>query len=137
MTETVRRVGYWYTEVPDQPGEGSRVLAAVRDWGADLLAFSGFPTNAGMAQLDFVPVDPDAFLRAVEPLDLDFSERKEALLVQGDERVGAAADVVARLAREDVNLIASQAVSSGAGRYGMILWVAPGDVDRAALVLGA
>ncbi len=137
MADTVRRAGYYYVEVPDQSGEGGHVLSALREAGVDLLAFSGFPIGAGMAQLDFIPEDADAFTKAVGNLDLDFSERKNVFLIQGDDRVGAAAETHGKLANEGISIVASQAMAAGSGRWGMILWVKPEDYERAGRVLGA
>ena len=137
MTDTVRRVEYYYAEVPDQPGEGRDVLSALKEASVNLLAFSGFPVGGGMAQLDFVPEDSEAFTKAIAGLGLTFSERKNAYLVKGDDRAGAAAETLARLADEGINMIASQAIAAGSGRWGMILWVSPNDYERAGRVLGA
>jgi hypothetical protein len=47
------------------------------------------------------------------------------------------ADIYAKLAAARINIVASDAVVAGAGRFGAILWVKPGDVARTAKVLGA
>ncbi len=137
MADTARRAPYYYAEVPDQPGEGRDVLSALKEAGVNLLAFSGFPIGAGMAQLDFVPEDPDAFTKVAGALDLDFSEGKNVFLIQGDDRVGGAAETYGKLANEGINIVASQAMAAGSGRFGMILWVKPEDYERAAGTLGA
>jgi hypothetical protein len=51
--------------------------------------------------------------------------------------VGAVADATAKLADANINLTAATATAAGSGRYGMILWVAPADYDRAGEALGA
>ena len=43
MAETIRQVDYYYTETPDKPGEGCRILDGLKEAGVNLLAFSGFP----------------------------------------------------------------------------------------------
>lgn len=65
------------------------------------------------------------------------SEAKRAFLIQGDDRVGAVADTTAKLAEASINVTAASATGVGASRYGMILWVAPADSERAAGALGA
>ena len=62
---------------------------------------------------------------------------KKAFLITGDDRPGAMADIVGKLAGARINVIAVDAVCSGGGRYAAILWVAPRDVARAAKTLGA
>jgi hypothetical protein len=51
--------------------------------------------------------------------------------------VGAVADATAKLADANVNVTAVAAAGAGSGRFGMIVWVASDDYERAAEVLGA
>jgi hypothetical protein len=136
MADTVQRVEYFYVQVPNRPGEGARYLAALRDAGLNLLAFSGFPEGRG-AQLDFVPVDPVAFRGFARRSKWRVTGPKRAFLLSGDDRVGVIAEVVAKLAGAKVNITAVDAVCAGAGRYGAILWVASRDYNKAATLLGA
>jgi hypothetical protein len=136
MADTVRSVDYYYVTVPNEPGEGQRVLSALKASGVNLLAFLGFP-EGGQAQLDLVPEDPEALKSAAEQAGVTLSEAKRAFLIQGDDRVGAVADTMAKLAEADINVTAGAATGAGSGRYGMILWVAPADVEKAASTLGA
>ena len=137
MADTVRRVEYHYVTVPDTAGEGDRILSALKERGVNLLAYLGFPVEGRESQIDLVPEDPASFRQAAERAGLTLSEAKLAFLVQGDDRVGAVADTTARLAEANINVTAAAATSAGSGRYGMILWVAPADYERAAGVLGA
>jgi len=136
MAEEIRKVAYFAMDVPDKPGEGARVLGLLADAGVNLLAFSGFPRGR-KAQLDFVPEDAKAFTAAARKLKLKIRPKKFAFLVQGQDRKGAAAELVKTLAEKQINVTAMDAVSSGEGRYGAILWVKPGDVNKAAKTLGA
>lgn len=137
MADTVRRVEYYYVTVPDAPGEGNRVLSDLKEGGVNLLAYLGFPAGSGRSQVDLVPEDPASFRQAAERAGLTLSEVKRAFLIQGDDRAGAAADTTAKLAAANINITAAAATAAGSGRYGMILWVAPADYERAAGVLGA
>jgi hypothetical protein len=137
MADTVRRVEYYYVSVPDKPGEGERILSALRQSEVNLLAYLGFPAGGGQTQIDLVPEDPAAFRNAADSAGLALSEAKRAFLIQGDDRVGAVSDVIAKLAEGNINITAAAATSAGSGRYGMILWVAPTDYERAAHALGA
>jgi hypothetical protein len=137
MADSIRSVEYYYVTVPDAPGEGQRILSALQESGVNLLAYLGFPVGGGQSQLDLVPEDPGALKDVAERLGLTLSEAKRAFLVQGDDRVGAVADTVAKLAGAGINVTAAAATAAGSGRYGMILWVAAADYERAADVLGA
>lgn len=136
MADTVTLVEYYYLQVPDKAGEGARALAQLREAGVNLLAFSGFPQGR-KAQLDFVPADAKAFKAAARKARWQLSPAKKALLVSGADRVGAVADMLTKLAEGGISVIASQAIAAGENRFGMILWVAPGDIRRAVKALGA
>ena len=36
MSDTIQRVQYFYTEVPDRPGEGGKLLAMLKEAGVNL-----------------------------------------------------------------------------------------------------
>jgi hypothetical protein len=136
MADTVRGVDYYYATVPDEPGEGERLLSALKEGGVNLLAFLGFPLGGGESQIDLVPEDPQALLEAADQAGVTLSEARRAFLIRGDDRIGAVADTLARLADANVNVTATAAAGAGSGRFGMILWVPPGDYERAAEALG-
>jgi len=135
MAETIRQVDYYYTEAPDKPGEGCRVLDTLKAAGVNLLAFSGFPRGR-RAQLDFIPENPAVFLQAARKAKLKLSPRKSGFLIQGDDRVGVLCDLLAKLAEARINVTAVDAVCAGAGRFGAILWVKAADRKRAGKALG-
>ena len=135
MEEAIRLVDYFYLEAPDKPGEAARVLGQLRDAGVNLLAFSGFPKGR-RAQLDFVPADPAAFKAVAKQARWKIVGPKKGFLIQGEDRVGAVAELLGRLAAAKINVTATDAVCGGAGRYGVILWVKPRDVKRAAKAFG-
>ena len=135
MADTIQRVDYFYTMVPDKPGEAARMLAVLREAGVNLLVFSGFPEGR-RGQLDFVPADAGAFRQAAKKAGWKLTGPRRAFLLQGEDRVGAVAETLGRLAAAKINVTAIDAVCAGAGRYGAILWVPQREVGRAAKVLG-
>lgn len=137
MADRVRRVSYFYFEVPDQPGEGAKLLEKLRDQKVNLLHFTAFPTGGGKSQLDVVPEDAGAFAEAARRAGLRPTGPKEALFVQGGDRVGAAAEILRKLGGAKVNVVASNASAAQGGVFGMIVWVAPKDLAAAARALGA
>jgi hypothetical protein len=136
MADTVRGIDYYYVTVPDAPGEGERIVSALKDGGVNLLAFLGFPLGGGQSQIDLVPEDPESLKDVAERAGITLSGAKRAFLIQGDDRVGAVADITAKLAEANINLTAAAAASAGSGRYGMIVWVPAADYERAAEALG-
>lgn len=135
MAETIRQVDYFYVHTPDKPGEAARALAAFKEAGVNLLAFSGFP-NGRRSQLDFIPADSEAFKKVARQTGLKLSARKTGFLIQGSDRVGAVGDILGKLAAAKINVTAVDAACAGENRYGAILWVKPQSVKRAAKALG-
>lgn len=136
MAETIQRVQYFYAEIADKPGEGAKVLNLLREEGVNLLAFTGFPKGR-RAQVDFIPADQAAFKAAAKKAKLKLVGPKTGFLILGDDRVGAVADILSKLAEANINVTAIDAVAAGLGRYGAILWVKSRDVNKAAKVLSA
>ena len=137
MAHQVRKARYCYVVVPNRPGRGAALLAALADEGVNLLAFSGFPGGGGKAQMDFVSDDLGAVRRVLRQQGLRPRAVKRCFIVTGDDRVGAVGRHLGRLADAKINVTAADAVIAGRKRYGMILWVKPTDYARAARVLKA
>lgn len=135
MADKTRKVDYYYVTVPNRPGEGARVLGALQKAGVNLLAVHAFPSGDG-AQIDLVPENSSAFADAAKKANLKISRKKIAFLIDGTDRVGAAAEILDRLASAKINVTAMDAIAAG-GRFGALLWVASADVDKAAKALGA
>ena len=136
MSNTMRRVDYFYVMVPNRAGQGAKIMAGLAAEGVNLLAFSGFPSG-GKTQLDVMPENSAKFRKAARKLGLKVSARKVGFLYHGDDRVGAMTRVMGKLAAARVNLVAIDAVTSGKGRFGAIFWVKSASVAKAAKVLGA
>jgi ACT domain-containing protein len=79
----------------------------------------------------------EVFRRALSTAKLKVQSKKTGFLVQGDDRRGAVAEVLQKLADAAINVTAVDGVSAGAGRWGAILWVKPQSVNKAAKVLHA
>jgi hypothetical protein len=136
MPDQVRTVSYGYILVPDKPGEGARILSSLKSAGVNLLAYSGFPAGRGKSQMDLVSEEMAAVKQVAKANKWKMSPVKKGFLIQGDDRVGAVADTLGRLADAKINVTAADGVSAGGGRWGMILWVAPRAHAKAAKVLG-
>ena len=137
MPSTIRKVSYAYVTVVNKSGEAARILEALRDAGANLLGFSGFPQGRNRAQVDIVSDDIDRVMAAAKRHKWKLSRTKRAFLAQGTDEVGAALPPLARLAAAKINVIAADALAAGERRFAMLFWVAPRDYNRAAKLLEA
>ncbi len=131
MAYTIQGVRYYYTSVRDEPGEGYRVLSLLAETGINLLAFTAIPFGPTRTQFTIFPEDPSK-LETEAPLSgLTLDGPYPALLVQGDDELGALAGVHRTLFEAGVNVYASSGVSDGRGTYGYVLYVRPEDFEAA------
>jgi hypothetical protein len=137
MADVVKRIEYYYTTVSDRAGAGAKLLNALKAARVNLLAFSGFPSGASRAQLDFFPSNERAFRAAARKAGIKLVGPKTAFLIQGEDRVGAIANIADKLGKAHIAITALDAVTTGRRRYGAILWVKSRNVAQAAKILGA
>ncbi len=130
MPDEVREVEHHSAVVAHKPGEAARVLAALREAGVNLIAFWGYPYR-GRARLEFIPENGAAFVAAAKRTKLKLSKDHPAFYVQGEDRPGAIADILGKLAAARINVQAVQAVCGGAGRYGAIIYLTPAAARKA------
>jgi hypothetical protein len=136
MAFRIRRVEYFTTAVQDQPGEAYKLLSQLEDMGLNLLAFTAVPVGPLHAQLTIFPEDPLRMADAAGKAGLVLDGPHPALLVQGDDELGALARIHARIYEANVNVYASSGVADGRGSFGYIIYVKPDDFERAAAALG-
>jgi len=135
MADLIRTAQYFKVQIADKPGALASMLAPLREAGVNLMAVHAFPRNR-RTQVDVVPEDPTAFKNVAKAHKLKVQGPKMCLLVDGDDRPGALADLTDRLGSARINITAVTGLCAGQGRFGAILWVKPRDVKKAAKVFG-
>ena len=135
MADLIRTAQYFKIQIADKPGTLADMLAPLRQEGVNLLAVHAFPRNR-RTQVDVVPENPAAFKNVAKAHKLKLQGPKICLLVDGDDRPGVLADLTDRLGSAKINMTAVTGLAAGQGRFGVILWVKPRDVRKAAQVFG-
>ncbi len=135
MAFKIRRIDYYYTTVPDQPGTAYQLLSSLAGLGVNLLAMTSMPIGPDSTQMTLFPEDTHRLVSAAKQANLPLDGPHHAFLAQGDDKMGALADVHEKLAQARVNVYASTAVTDGTGHYGYIVYVRPEEYQRAAQAL--
>jgi len=135
MAFNIKKVDYFYTCVADRPGEAYKVLAMLCEMGINLLAFTAIPTGPTHTQLTLFPEDAHQLSDQAKKAGFTLDGPHPALLVQGDDELGALAEIHEKLYQADVNVYASNGVTDGKGSYGYIIYVRKEDYERAARAL--
>jgi len=130
-------VVYYVGMIADKPGEGARVLNAFKDAGVNLAAFLGYPKARKAEVIIAVEEKAPALGPIARKAGLALGKKQKALLVSGEDRPGALAEVLEKLAGAGINIVSSHAVCGGAGRWGALITVAPAALKKAVKVLAA
>jgi len=135
MAYTIRPVEYFYVNVHDELGAAYRVLAMLAERGIDLLAFTAVPAGPSLAQFAVFPEDPRRLEAESRVAQLQLDGPHHALLVQGDDELGALASVHERLLHAGVDVYASSGVTDARGAFGYVVYVREDQFERARAAL--
>jgi hypothetical protein len=136
MALNIRRVEYFYTSVEDQPGEAYKLLSQLADIGVNLLAFTAIPVGPMRTQFTLFPEDSNNLIEAGRKAGFTVDGPNPAILVQGDDELGALTEIHKKLFQVNVNVYASNGVTDGKGSFGYVLYIRPEEMDKAASALG-
>jgi hypothetical protein len=136
MAVSLRSAEYYYATVPDRPGQAAELLRLLKEGGVELLAFSIVPTGPTHTQLWIFPESPSHLLATTKRAGLVLTGPQAAILVQGDNELGALVEIHDRLAEANINVYAAAGVTDQGDGFGYLLYVRPEDFAPAARVLG-
>jgi len=131
MADTVTTLAHFAITIPNKTGEGAKVLAALTAAGVNMIGFWGYPVKGKKAVLDIAPADPKLFVKAVKKLGLEVGPKRTVFQVSGEDRPGAVAESLSKLAAAGIATHAAMAICGGEGRYGTLIQVDDDDVKPA------
>jgi hypothetical protein len=135
MPLTVRSAEYFYARIANDPDKAYALLAQLAVEEIALLAFSAVPYGANHLELTLFPDRSASLLEAAAKLGWELTGPQHAVLVQGDDHLGALADVHKCLSDAGVSIYASTGVTDGSGRYGYVIYFKEDDHLEAARAL--
>ena len=135
MTLSVRNVEYFYIRIQDSRDKAYRLLSQLATEEVSLLAFSAIPFGPDHVELTIFPDRSEAFIALTKKLGWAAVGPQHAFLVQGDDHLGALADIQQMLFEADIEIYASSGVTDGNGRFGYVIYFKESDHARAARVL--
>jgi hypothetical protein len=136
MAFTIRPVEYYYVNVRDELGAAYRILSELAARGVNLLAFTAVPTGPSLAQFALFPDDPNKLAAEARGAQIPLDGPHHALLVQGDDELGALASVHERLFEAGVDIYASSGVTDARHSFGYVVYVREDQFQRAVSALG-
>jgi hypothetical protein len=131
---TAKKIEVLTVKVDAKPGALAQILAAFREANVNLTATWGYQMGPGEAQAHFFTADVDKAKKALGKLGKSAKE-DPAFWVEDTDKVGSYHAVLDKIARAGVNIEATDAFGI-AGRFAAVIFVAEGDVAKAAKALG-
>ena len=132
MALDIKRVEYYNIIVEGNAAEGFKLLSVFAGAGVNLLAFKAVPVGSHRTQFSLFPDDKNQMIDQAKKTGLKLDGPYPALLIQGDDELGALAEVHSKLYQANINIYASTGVTNSKGNYGYLIYVRPEDHDRAA-----
>lgn len=137
MSISVSSVEYFYIRIESEPSKAYELLARLASEDINLLAFSAVPFGPNHVELTIFPEQADKFQALFAKSSWDLTGPQHAILIQGDDQLGAFANIHRQLESAGVQIYASSGVTDGQGRYGYVIYTKESDHAAAAKAISA
>lgn len=136
MSYKIKKIDYYNITVQDQPGEAYKLLAELKNLGISMSAFSAIPLGTDTTQLIVFPDDTHKMSKELRLAGQKPDGPHKALLVQGDDELGALVDIHMKLYKGHINISAAHGVTDGSGGFGYIIYLRTDEFEKAVKTLG-
>lgn len=131
----VKKTAVHCVEVEDKPGGLQGFLAQAASANVDFQCFAAFSAGGGKGQVYLSAKDEGALKTCAEKAGIK-TTKAAGFIISGDDKVGAASEMLKGLADAGINGIAGAAMVCD-GSYRMLVVVNAADGEAAAKALGA
>jgi hypothetical protein len=123
MAYSIQGTEYYRGTIPVGPGEAYEFLSTLAELGVNLEAFTAVPSGPDHVQLTLFAEDPSRLGAESARAGLALDGPHPAILVRGDDELGALAEVHRRLADASIAIYASSGMATGTGSFGYLVYV--------------
>jgi len=135
MSVDVKRAEYFDATIDGHSKEASKLLSTFATAGVSLLAFKAVPAEAGKVRFSLFPNDRSRMIAGGAKAGLPLDGPRAALLIQGDDESGALSEIYRKLSLANIVVRESCGIANINGSYGVVLYLDPGDCERAIAAL--
>jgi hypothetical protein len=131
---TAKKIDLLTVKLDPKPGALAQALGTLREAKVNLIASWGYQMGPGEAQAHFFTGDLDRAKQALTKAGKT-PKTESAFWVEDADKIGAYHGVLQKLAQAGINVEATDAFAIG-GKFATVIFVAEGDVPKAAKALG-
>jgi len=129
----IRRATYIVISTEDRPGQLARFSKKISEFEINLEAVWSFGTGRGNAEIIAIPWDPNLFKKVAREAGWVFQEGN-CFHLSGEDRPGALAETLDRIAQEGINLHAVDAMGFE-GKFSAYVWCNDEDLEKLRKIL--
>jgi len=135
MTFNILQVEYYNITVQSQITDASNLISRIAAAGVDFHAFKATPLESDRTQFTFFAKNSSKMTEGAQKAGLNLDGPYPALLVKGDEKAGALADIYERLSKAGIQVDEAIGIADINAGYGVLLYLKREDCDKAVVVL--
>ena len=135
MALDILQVEYYNITVEGQISHASQLLSTIAGAGVDFHAFKAVPVKPNRTQFTLFAKDSSKMAAGAKNSGLALDGPYFALLIKGDEKAGALADIYKKLSKAGIQVDEACGIADINAGYGVILYVKQEDCGKAMAVL--
>ena len=135
MSYDIKIAKYYIAEVEGHAGEGAKLFFLVASFGISLLAYKAITLDTMRTAFALFPNNEIKMTEGAKRVGLKIDGPRTALIIKGDDKSGALADIFEKLSKADINVRESSGIADINGSYGVILYLERDDCEKAAAIL--
>jgi hypothetical protein len=135
MALDIMQIEYYNIMVQDQITNASKILSTIAGAGVDFHAFKAIPVKPNKTQFTLFAKDNSKMTDGAKKSGLKFDGPYSALLIKGDEKSGALADIYKKLSQAGIQVDEACGIADINTGYGVILYIKQEDCGKAIAAL--
>ncbi|HPQ44727.1 MAG TPA: hypothetical protein PKZ42_10930 [Syntrophales bacterium] len=135
MALEILPVEYYNVTIEGQITHASQLLSTIAGAGVDFHAFKAIPVDPARTQFTLFAKNSSTMTAGAEKAGLVLDGPYFALLIKGDEKAGALADIYKKLSRAGIQVDEACGIADINAGYGVILYLKQEDCGKAITVL--
>jgi len=135
MAFNILQVESYNITVPGQISDASNLISRIAAAGVDFHAFKATPLESDRTQFTFFAKDSSKMTEGAKKAGLKLEGPYPALLIKGDEKAGALADIYDKLSKAGIQVDKASGIADINAGYGVLLYLKREDCDKAMTVL--